>query len=166
MNGHLYLRFQREQQDVQIMCQPAAPEQYDEFFQLMLEEAKDYLEQTMKLMEMPVERFRQLFETVGQVFAIYLEDRVAGFYWIEGRAEILHLHGLVLGKEFQGKGIGSKILTSLEREYQSKMNAIELGVHRTNTGAKKLYAKLGYRVVRELPELGFEILQKSLMVKG
>lgn len=153
-------------QETQIVCRPAAPEQFDELFQLMLKEAGDYLEQTMNLMQMTPERFRQLFETVGEVFAIYLGNRVAGFYWIEGRAGTLHLHALVVRKEFQGKGIGSKILSSLEEDYKSRMSAIELGVHHTNTSARKLYDRLGYQVVRKLPELGFEILQKSLMEKS
>lgn len=149
-----------------LSCQPAAPEQYDEFFRLMLEEASEYLDHTLKLMQITQGRFRELFETIGRVFAINYDDRVAGFYWFEARGETLHLHGLVLGKEFQGKGIGSKILASLEENYRSSMKVIELGVHQSNTGARRLYEKFGYRAVRELPELGFEVLQKHLSERG
>jgi ribosomal protein S18 acetylase RimI-like enzyme len=145
-----------------LTCKPANPDQHDDFFQLMLDEAVDYLEHTMKLMGLSLEHFRQLFKTVGKVYAIYHNDQLAGFYWIEEREGTLHLHGLVLRKDFQRKGIGSEILNLLETEYASRVKAIELGVHQSNTGARQLYEKSGYRLVKQMPELGFDILQKPI----
>jgi ribosomal protein S18 acetylase RimI-like enzyme len=146
-----------------LTCKPAQSEQYDEFFQLMQNEAADYLLHAMELMRMTPEQAKRLFKTVGKVYGIYHEERLAGFYWIEERERILHLHGLVLRKDFQGKGIGTQVLNLLETEYMSRMEAIELGVHQSNERAKLLYERLGYRKVNYLPELGFYILQKPLL---
>ncbi len=142
---------------------PAIYEQYDEFWQLMLKEAADYLERTMELMQMTLEEAQHLFKTVGQVCGIYQEDALAGFYWIEERDTVLHLHGLVLASEFQGKGIGTQVLTMLASTYSGKMETIELGVHESNVGARRLYERLGYQVVEYMDDLGFYIMQRSLV---
>lgn len=142
--------------------QPILPKQYDELFQLMQDEAADYLEHTLHLIQMTTEQFKQLFQTVGEIYGIYQNERLAGFYWIEERERTLHLHALILRREFQRKGIGTQALQNLEREYRSRVDTIELGVHQSNEGAKSLYEKLGYRTVNQLSELGFFIMQKSL----
>ncbi|MBE0682001.1 MAG: GNAT family N-acetyltransferase [Anaerolineales bacterium] len=144
---------------------PATSEQYDEFFQLMLDEAADYLERTMELMQMNLEQGKQLFKTVGKVYGVYQNDGLAGFYWIEERDRILHLHGIVLRGDFQRKGIGTEVLTMLETEYRFHMESIELGVHQSNERVKMLYEKLGYRTVNYRAELGFYIMQKHLQEK-
>ncbi len=141
---------------------PARAEQYDGFLQLMRNHAADYLERTMELMQMTWQQFDHLFRTVGQVYGIYEDDQLAGFYWIEERERILHLHGLVLKGQFQGKGIGTQVLKMLETEHRGSMDAIELGVHESNERARTLYGKLGYRTVKVLDNLGFCIMQKRL----
>lgn len=145
-----------------LIYKPAASEQYDEFLQLMQNETADYLKRTMELMQMTLEQAKHLFKTVGKVYGIYQNDRLAGFYWIEERERVLHLHGLVLRGDYQGKGIGTEVLKMLETEYRSRMEAIELGVHQSNERAKRLYERLGYRTVNYLSELGFYIMQKPL----
>jgi len=142
---------------------PATNEQYDEFLQLMLREAADYLARTMELMQMTIEQAQHLFRTTGQVYAIYQEDALVGFYWIEERGNIVHLHGLVLAGEFHGKGIGTQTLTMLAAKYSGKMEAIELGVHESNAKARGLYERLGYQTVRHLDDLGFYIMQRPLV---
>ena len=143
---------------------PATYEQYEAFFQLMLKEAADYLERTMELIQMTLEEVQHLFRTVGQVYGIYQEDALAGFYWIEERDNVLHLHGLVLASEFQGKGIGTQVLTMLASNYSGKMQTIELGVYESNIGARRLYERLDYQVVEYKDDLRFYIMQHSLTV--
>ena len=58
--------------------EPAETEQYEEFMRLMLDEARDYLEETQKLMQMSTEEFNHLFRTVGHVYAIHDDERCAG----------------------------------------------------------------------------------------
>jgi ribosomal protein S18 acetylase RimI-like enzyme len=142
--------------------EPAKVEQYDEFLQLMRDHAANYLERTMELMQMTWQQFDHLFRTVGQVYGIYEDDQLAGFYWIEERGKVLHLHGLVLAGQFQGKGIGTQVLKMLETKYRGSMDAIELGVHKSNEKARALYERLGYEMVKRLDGLGFYIMQKRL----
>jgi ribosomal protein S18 acetylase RimI-like enzyme len=141
---------------------PAREEQYESFLDLMRQEAASYLESTMQLMGMPWEEFERLFRTVGSVWGVYQDGTLAGFYWIEERQRVLHLHALVLKVDFQGKGIGSEVLETLARQYSGKMEAIELGVHRSNPRAIALYERAGFQTVKVLEELGFYIMQRSL----
>ena len=141
---------------------PASADQYDGLFRLMQADAGDYLQQSLTLTHMTWEEFARLFRTVGSVFGIYQEDCLAGFYWMEERGKILHLHCLVLKAEFRGKGIGTAVLQMLAGDFQGRMDAIELGVHQSNEGAIRLYRRHGFEVVTELEDLGYYVMQKSL----
>jgi ribosomal protein S18 acetylase RimI-like enzyme len=137
-------------------------DEYDNFLQLLLNEAADYLSHTLELMQMSLEEAQALFRATGQVFAIYQDAALAGYYWIEERGDILHLHGLVLRQECQGQGIGSQVLAMLAEQYAQKMTAIELGVHQSNVKARQLYERVGYQVVKYLDDLGYFVLQRPL----
>jgi ribosomal protein S18 acetylase RimI-like enzyme len=146
-----------------LIYSPAIPEQYDEFLQMMWDDGQEYWENTMRIMQMTWEEYAQIFRTRGEVQAIYMDDSLAGFYWIEERDDTLHLHGLILKTEFQGQGVGTTVLTMLANKYTGKMDKIELGVYQANLGAIRLYEKMGYQITRILGDLGFYIMQKPLM---
>jgi len=143
--------------------QPATAEQIDEFLHLMRLEAADYLDRTMELMDITWPQFAQLAKTTGQVFGIYRDEERVGFYWIEERSSILHLHGLVVDKAYQGQGIGAEVLTMLAQQYTGVMEAIELGVHESNVKARALYERMGYRTTKHLADLGFYIMRRPLL---
>jgi ribosomal protein S18 acetylase RimI-like enzyme len=145
--------------------QPATPDQIEELLRLMRLDASDYLDRTMQLMDMTWAQFSQRVRTVGQVFGVYRHNELVAFYWIEERERIVHLHGLVVSSAYQNQGIGAEILTTLAHKYARVMDAIELGVHETNTRARALYERIGYRTVKYLPDLGFYVLQRSLVEK-
>jgi ribosomal protein S18 acetylase RimI-like enzyme len=145
-----------------ITYKQATESQYEDFLNLMLEQMADYIEILMQLMGMSIEEFRHLLKTVGQVYSINRNDNITGFYWIEGRGEELHLHGLIIKEKHQGEGIGTQTLKMLEEEYESDKEYIELGVHQTNERAINLYQKLGYRIVATKEDLGFHIMRKTL----
>ena len=139
------------------------PDQSDEFLQMMWEDGQAYLENTMRVIQMSWEQYGHIFRTRGEVKAIYQEANLAGFYWIEERDDTLHLHGLILKPEFQGQGIGTAILTMLADRYSGKLDKIELGVYQENTGAIRLYQKMGYVITKSLDDLDFFIMQKPLI---
>ena len=141
---------------------PATAEQHDEFLELTRRETASYLEGTLKLMGATWEQYARWVHTVGRVYAIREDGRVAGFYWIEERDRTLHLHGLILRRDFQRRGIGTRVLEALERDHKGRVTAIELGVHRSNEGAIRLYERAGFRTVKVLDDLGFLILQKAV----
>lgn len=139
----------------------ANAEQYGECMQLMLDEAGSYLQGTLKLMQMSMDEFNHLLRTVGTVYAIYDDKQLAGFYWIEEREKVLHLHALLLKQQFQGKGIGTQILRMLASKYSGTMATIELGVHESNERAIRLYERNGFNTVKQLDDLKFRIMQKA-----
>ena len=146
-----------------ITYKPATGNQYQEYFQLMLDHMAAYIDTLMVRMDMTVEQFAERFRTVGQVYSIIVDDEdEAGFYWIEARGHELHLHGIIITEQFQGQGIGTATLNMLEEEHKDTKDYIELGVHQGNTGAIKLYQQLGYRIFKSIDELGFHIMRKSL----
>jgi ribosomal protein S18 acetylase RimI-like enzyme len=142
---------------------PATTEQYDEFLEMMWNDGQDYMENAMHVMQMTWEQYGQIFRTRGEVQAIYQETNLAGFYWIEQRGDILHLHGLILKPKFQGQGIGTTVLNMLSDRYKGTMDRIELGVYQENTGAIRLYQKMGFVITKSLDDLHFFIMQKSLI---
>jgi ribosomal protein S18 acetylase RimI-like enzyme len=145
-----------------ITYSPATTEQYDGFLQMMWDDGREYWQNTMRIMHMTWEEYAQIFRTRGEVRAIYQDDKLAGFYWIEEREDTLHLHGLILKKEFQGQGIGTAALTMLSERFANKMDKIELGVYQANIGAIRLYEKLGFQITRNLDDLHFYIMQKTI----
>jgi len=140
-----------------------APEQMDEFIQMMWDDGQEYMENTLRLMEMTWEGYCQIFRTRGQVRAILQDGNLAGFYWIEERDTTLHLHGLILKPAFQGQGIGTATLTMLAENYAGKMSCIELGVYQSNTRAIQLYQRQGFVITKNLADLRFYVMQKQLI---
>lgn len=145
-----------------LRCKLAAAEDYDQFLEWTRNETVGYLGPTLELMQMTWAEFESLFRTVGRVYGIYEDGLPAGFYWIEERGSILHLHGLILLESFRGRGIGTEVLTHVEDRYQGKVDAIELGVHESNARARSLYERLGFETVKVLDDLGFYVMQKRL----
>jgi ribosomal protein S18 acetylase RimI-like enzyme len=142
---------------------PPTVEQYDEFLQMMWEEMQEYLPEAMRILHMTWAEYSQIFRTLGEVRSIYQDEHLAGFYWIEQRVDILHIHGIILKNKFRGQGIGTAVLTMLIEHFTGKMDKIELGVYQSNSGAIRLYEKMGFQTVRFLDDLGFYIMQKPLI---
>ena len=145
-----------------ITYEAARLEQYGEFMQLMHDEAHEYLRGVMELVQMTRAQFDHLFRTVGHVCGIYEGQRLAGFYWIEQRGRILHLHALIVKSQFQNRGIGTQVLNMLASGNRDNVNSIELGVHESNERAIRMYERQGFKTVRKLDDLKFRIMQKQL----
>ncbi len=143
-------------------CRPIRTEEYEECLRLMLSLAGAYLERTLELMQIDRRQFGELFRTAGKVFVISHQKMQAGFYWIEERGKVLHIHALILREEFQGRGLGTSILRKLEKEYRNRMDKIEIGVHTSNQRAVALYKRLGYEIHKSLDYLGFLIMRKDV----
>jgi ribosomal protein S18 acetylase RimI-like enzyme len=100
---------------------------------------------------------------VGEVTAIYHGGKNAGFYWVEARGRILHLHSLVVKNEYRGRGIGREVLKRLEYTYRDSIDTIELGLHESNQQGLELYQNEGFEKQEFIEDIGFIILQKPLM---
>src|SRR5512143_3221770 len=102
----------------------ATPGEHDEFLCLLREEAAEYLDRTMGLMGMSWEEFERIARTVGRILAIRRDGAAVGFYWIEERGRVMHLHGLAVKREFQGQGIGTETLRALITEHRGAVDTI------------------------------------------
>jgi len=144
----------------------ASEEQVVAFLELLREDARDYLEQTIALMGETWAHFVEIAQQVGRVYAVYQDETLAGYYWIEERGRELHLHGVVVKAAFRGQGIGTAILEKLQEDCAGRMDAIELGVHDSNLRAKALYERMGFVTVRRVEALGFAVMQAQMQGKG
>ncbi len=145
-----------------IRYERAKSEDYASLMAMMKEHAGDYIETTLRLMGISEDRFFELFKETGDTYNIYFDNRFAGFYWIEKREEILHIHGIVLHETFQGKGIGKRVFRDLEAAYKTRVKSMELGVHKSNEKALRFYERNGFEIHKTLDELNFLILRKPL----
>lgn len=103
---------------------------------------------------------KELLREVRERNSLYLvaEDKgkIIGYCYGTVKAEkgpffkstlIGHLNGLVVKKQYNGKGIGSKLHRELEKWFkEKKCKQIKLEVFTTNL-AKRIYSKLGYHEV-------------------
>lgn len=137
-------------------------DELDRLFDLMRTEASEYLKDSLWMIGITVSAFRAKFKSVGEVVEILCDGEPAGFYWVETRGDILHLHGLILRSEFQGRGLGREIMRTIEQKHGEGISAIELGVYHGNIAAQKLYDRMGYRIHERLNDVHFDILRKSL----
>lgn len=140
----------------------ATPDERGSLLGLMREHMADRLERTLQLMGLTLDQFTELYRTRGEVRTIRHRGAVAGYYWIEKRDRDLHLHAIFVLPEHRGLGIGSAAMQDLEREFESQVDHIELGVHEANEGARSLYLRGRFEVDKTLPELGFVIMRKRL----
>ncbi|MEN4013147.1 MAG: GNAT family N-acetyltransferase [Chloroflexota bacterium] len=142
--------------------QPARDEQIDEFLELLQADAANYLRPTLEMMGWSWAEFASRVHGSGRVFCVYCGGEKVGCYWIEERGRVLHLHGIVVARAWQGQGIGTQVLAHLAEEYAGRLDLIELGVHESNPRAQALYEREGFVVVRHLAEPGFYIMQRAL----
>lgn len=139
---------------------PATPDELPGFFELMVSQTAHYLNDALATLDITVEQFEIYFRSVGQVWAIERDGQVAGFYWIELRSEVLHIHALVLQPQFQNRGVGTAAFKLIEQCLPEGVSHIEVGVHDSNAPAQALCGKCGFALTRKRPEVGFTIYSK------
>ncbi len=79
---------------------------------------------------------------------ILLNDNVIGFYVVLDKVDHLYLDHLYFLPNYQGKGIGSCVITKLKSDSKSSGKAIRLGALR-GSGSNKFYQKHGFRKTHE-----------------
>ena len=89
-------------------------------------------------------RFRRNFDP-ATTRVITADNRVIGFLGVRPEGDVLYIAQAYIVPEYQGRGIG----TAMIREVLAKGHPVELWVMKLNTGALRLYKRLGFRVKRE-----------------
>ena len=89
--------------------------------------------------------------SMATVFMAFADERPVGlavcvwcFSTFAGKPSV-NVHDLAVLDEFQGRGIGGALLAHVEQEARARNCCkVTLEVHDSNTGAKKLYRKVGF----------------------
>ncbi len=89
------------------------------------------------------------FEPTLKPYAIYAKEKIVGFLMYNSVQEELDgywIYRIMVGKEYQGKGIGKAATKLMISEMAKLPNAkkIVVGYHPENFGAHNLYSSLGF----------------------
>lgn len=75
---------------------------------------------------------------------IFVDGIPCGFVCLEDKADHIYIRELVIHEDFQGRGIGTGVLKHVMNDAQGKSLGVKLGVLHKNSGAEKLYARMGF----------------------
>ena len=79
-----------------------------------------------------------------------VEDRPVGYAACEIRGTVAHLHKLYLGRAFQGRGLGRRLLERVQAlAVERKADRMELRVNRSNVRALRFYRNAGFALLRD-----------------
>ena len=130
---------------------PATPADFDFLFALHRAAMRAYIEPIWGWHEdWQLEYFHEKYDS-RQRQIIQVEGQDAGGLVVERHADELYLGLIELLPAFQGRGVGAVIVRGLIA--QARAEGLPLGLHvlRTNASARRLYERLGLRVVAEEP---------------
>ena len=113
------------------------------------EKGKDFLEQwTGKSLDFPLTESQ--IDDLKDIYSIFCEnDSVGMIQKIREGMNSIHIGRFLINPELTGKGLGKRaLLEFISLIFQEKnVNSITLNVFDYNVGAKKLYEKVGFKVV-------------------
>lgn len=93
--------------------------------------------------------FAARFAHPVDLFIIEADGNGVGAVYIEDRPESVFVESLEVLPEYQGRGAGSFALKWVVRWAASTGRPVTLQVHKVNSEAQRLYAKLGFEVIGE-----------------
>ena len=140
---------------------PLEDRRYERFVELFAEFMPPDSEAVYRELGLSPEEAAALPRSVGELRQVEEDGAVAGYAWLELRDRTLHVHALLLEPEFRGRGLGGVVLAELEREFEDRVDEVELGVLPGNARALALYEKAGFERVGE--RLGFLIMRKPVV---
>lgn len=73
----------------------------------------------------------------------------AGGLWLESSPDLIYIADLQVLPELQGRGIGTSVLQGLIAQAATRDVPVELVVLQVNPRARRLYERLGFRVMDE-----------------
>lgn len=98
--------------------------------------------------------------------AAWSGDEIAGFIILNlGGPLIGYIQTVCVSAAFRGTGVGSELITWAERRIFAVASNVFLFVSSFNDGARRLYERLGYRVVGEVPDYLIRGASEILMRK-
>ena len=113
------------------------------------EKGKDFLEQWAgKSLDFPLTESQ--IDDLKNIYSIFCENEFVGIIQkIRKEIDNIHIGRFLINPELTGKGLGKRALIEfINLIFQDEdVNSITLNVFDYNAGAKKLYEKVGFKVV-------------------
>lgn len=128
---------------------PATPSDLPFFYEVVRATVREHVEATWGSWDENWQRARFANRFIPEHWKIILIGGVAaGGLALEARDAALFLANLHLLPEHQGRGIGTAVLHELQADAAARDLPLTLNVLRSNDGAKRLYERLGFRIVK------------------
>ena len=102
---------------------------------------------------------QKINENIGSYTRIYADGRHAGFYRFIPNGDQMELDDLYIFPEFQRQGIGTRILEKCCRESD---RPVMLYVFSRNTGAWKLYRRMGFEIRETIKNTRYIMVRENL----
>ncbi|SDX14449.1 GNAT family N-acetyltransferase [Paenibacillus sp. CF384] len=85
-------------------------------------------------------------------FGCYVEGELAGAisYKLEDNGSVVDIHRLIVHPNYSRRGIGERLVRFILDSFRNQAKSFIVATGAANTPAKRLYAKLGFEVVRDV----------------
>jgi len=132
------------------LLRPCAAIDRDFLWSLKRRTLRPYIEQTWGRWDETAQRdhFLRTFSAKA-VEVIVVEGRNAGMVEVARKPTEIFLANIAVSPEFQGRGIGAAIITSLQTEARAAALPVHLQVLKANPRARALYTRLGFLLTGE-----------------
>ena len=102
---------------------------------------------------------QKIEDNIGSYTRIYADGHHAGFYRFIPNGEKMELDDLYIFSEFQNRGIGTRIL---EKCCSETSRPVMLYVFSRNTGAWKLYQRMGFKNRETIKNTRYIMVKENL----
>ena len=107
-----------------------------------------------------------LSDSTRERFGAWSDDEIAGFIILNLGGPLLgYIQTVCVSEAFRGSGVGSELVAWAEKRIFEVAPNVFLFVSSFNHGARRLYERLGYRVVGEVPDYLIRGASEILMRK-
>lgn len=135
---------------MEFVLRPATPADYRWLWELKRDTMRIYVEQTWGSWEDDAQEafFRRSYSP-DKIQLIMVDGQRAGLLHLEREPDAIFLANIQIHSDFQGRGLGTAVIRSLLQTAQSLRTSVRLQVLKVNSGAQRLYTRLGFIVSGE-----------------
>ncbi len=134
---------------MEYILRPATNEDYEFMYTVSKRTMREYVEAIWGWDERTQRRMHHVSWNPGNYQVIVVDGHDAGRLSVDTYDTYLYLNNIQILPEFQGRGLGTRIIQDILTSAGNK--SVKLRVLRGNP-AKRLYERLGFKVVRETDE--------------
>jgi ribosomal protein S18 acetylase RimI-like enzyme len=127
---------------------PATPDDEEFLYQLLKATMRGYVDQIWGWDEDWQRAYFHMRFDPAKNQIVVLDDQDVGVISVEWREDVVHLCTLFILPEYQGRGIGTQLISALQAAASREGLPMTLRVLKVNP-AKRLYERLGFMVVEE-----------------